>query len=136
LTEAGGSFHDRSPIVRIELQLRPQPPKGSTPWWCYWDTLLFYDDQVKTVWEQKIPISRLPSGAARVEYKGDQFGWVLVLEFLHEKAEHALKTLGLSDYRTPFCPGPCGKEVHARDDAGACPYPHYREENGVIVTRG
>ena len=87
---------ERTPIVTVELQLRPQPPKGSTPW--FWDggMLDFHERErrdVKVVWRAELPKSvRLRS--ARVQQHKD-FGWVLVLRFTHADAEALLAGLSL-----------------------------------------
>ena len=85
--------YKRTPILRLELQLWPQPPAGSRPYWCYLRTLQFHDDQHRVVWQRDIHEIDLASNSRLIE-DGD-FGWVLVLVFRHEKAKAVLPRLKL-----------------------------------------
>lgn len=93
---------DRSPIVTVELQLRPQPPKGSTPWFWGGGMLDFLSphrkrgETVKVVWRAELP-KATQMRSARVQYVRE-FGWVLVLRFTHDEAEALLAGLSL-----PWC---------------------------------
>lgn len=86
--------HDRSPLVRIELQLRPHPPKDATPLFHGLSDLTFRDANGRVVWDQRLPeLTHRSSWSARVELVDDT--WVLVLTLLHEKAKTALDAMGL-----------------------------------------
>lgn len=78
---------DRTPVVTVELQLRPQPPKDSTPWFWGGGMLDFHDgprDYPEVVWRAELP-SFWSMRSARVEYNKD-FGWILVVRLTHEEA--------------------------------------------------
>lgn len=93
---------DRTPVVTVELQLRPQPPKGSTPWFWGAGMLDFHGprrkrgETVKVVWRAELP-KGVSARCCRVRYDKD-FGWVLVLRFTHDDAEALLAGLSLPRY--------------------------------------
>jgi hypothetical protein len=89
----------RTPVVTVELQLRPQPPKGATPWFWGAGMLDFHvreRRQVRVVWRAELP-DMATMRSARVEQVKD-FGWVLVLRFTHDEARDMLDHVSLPDY--------------------------------------
>jgi hypothetical protein len=91
-------MHRKTPIVRIERQLWPQPPDDVYPYWCYINTLMFKDKEThKTVWQQDIPEGEFDSKwQCRVKYE-DGFGWILIAIATHEKAKDMImKMTGLN----------------------------------------
>lgn len=91
-----GCIHRRSPIVKIEVQLWPPPPLDARPYWCYIDTLIFYDKKNREAWRQRIP-SPFKSEVARRVVKHDTFGWVLHYELTHKEARGVLWVVGQRD---------------------------------------
>lgn len=90
--------HDRSPLLRIELQLRPHPPKDATPLFHGLSDLTFRDADGNVVWDQRLPeLTHRSSWSARVELADDDT-WVLVLTLLHDKAKRALDAMGLPHF--------------------------------------
>lgn len=93
---------DRTPVVTVELQLRPQPPKGATPWFWGGGMLDFHGprrkrgETVEVVWRAQLP-SFWSMRSARVEYSKD-FGWVLVVRLAHEEAKRLLAGVRWPDY--------------------------------------
>jgi len=93
---------ERTPIVTVELQLRPQPPNGSTPWFWGGGMLDFHSprrkrgETVKVVWRAELP-KTVQMRSARVQHVKN-FGWVLVLRFTHGDAEALLAGLSLPRY--------------------------------------
>lgn len=95
-------MHKRATFLTIERPLEPQPPKDSEPYWCYINTLMFYDKRNNKVWEQKIPEARLAwmkrnrsdincddfekYGSCQVFYD-EHFGWQLRWTISHERAK-------------------------------------------------
>ena len=86
----------RTPLVTIELQLWPQPPEGTEPYWFGNSDLAFRHRYDPThVWEQNFAdLTGLSSESARVECK-PPFGWVLVLTLTHDKARRLLTAGGI-----------------------------------------
>lgn len=81
----------RTPLITIERQLWPQPPKDVRPYWCYINTLQFYDNGVGIkVWEQDIPEGTVDSCAAHPfscsVYRDEKWGWMLKATATHEYA--------------------------------------------------
>lgn len=98
---AHGFVHDRTPMVTIELQLRPSPPDDARPHWWGNGMLWFYDGPARAegrivkVWEQDLgELTGQASRPAKVERR-DGFGWVLVLALTHDRARDALAALHL-----------------------------------------
>lgn len=90
---------DRTPVVTVELQLRPQPPKGATPWFWGGGMLDFHQHHgrdVEVVWRAELP-SFWTMRSARVEH-GKEFGWVLVVRLTHWEAKSLLARHGWPDY--------------------------------------
>lgn len=85
-------IHRRTPVVTIELQLWPQPPDGTLPYfWGNSDLAFRYPGPPwEHAWEQNLAdVTGLSSESARVECK-PPFGWVLILTLTHDKARRLL----------------------------------------------
>jgi hypothetical protein len=96
----GGVVSDpeRTPIVFVELQLRPDPPLGSEPY--FWGTgMLDFLLDGRTVWRAELPLYG-PSGSSLPAHVQRQngYGWVLVLRYSHSDAWRVLDGLGLPDH--------------------------------------
>lgn len=96
--------YDRTPIVKIELQLRPSPPDDAKPYWYGYGSLCFYDGpayaegRVVKVWDSDLhELTERSSWSAKVERR-EGSGWVLVLRLAHTKAREALAALHLPDF--------------------------------------
>jgi hypothetical protein len=96
------TVHRRSPIVTVELQLWPPPPKTATPYWWGIDTLTFYrrgmdGDVHGKVWERNFEGIHNPFGAAEREHRSASvrldkaYGWILVLKVSHGSARRILE---------------------------------------------
>ena len=101
-------MNKRAIFLTIERALMPPPPIDSEPYWCFTNTLLFYDKAGRKVWEQKIPEANLAwvhgfrynDKKKEYEYLCDEFdkyfhcevfkdknlGWQLRLTLSHGKA--------------------------------------------------
>ncbi|MES1975863.1 MAG: hypothetical protein V4472_25675 [Pseudomonadota bacterium] len=90
------AFPDRTPIITVELQLRPSPPEDARPYWWGLGHLDFWDaDHRERVWRgQAAPWNLIGSGPARVEVRPG-FGWVVVVTFSHDKAKRILGREGM-----------------------------------------
>lgn len=94
-----GCIHRRTVTVAFTIQLWPPPPLDARPYWCYLDTLIFYDKQNREVWRQRVPLpfkggrNRRDVSCRRVE-KQETFGWVLRYEATHKAAEGILWLIG------------------------------------------
>lgn len=81
-------------IIEFKRQLWPPPPPGAHPWFCYIQTLKFYDQDWKEVWSQEIPECdqfmrdklRLRIYYVHVEFD-QHFGWCLVFKTSHDTAK-------------------------------------------------
>lgn len=94
---------ERTWTVVVERPLKPQPPHNARPYWCFSNTLIFYDRDMKEVWRQEIPeaypvrIAMLSDATYRVERLGTymrvrrtrRWGWLLHIEYDHELAHRA-----------------------------------------------
>lgn len=90
------AIHERTPMVFIELQLRPSPPPGAMPyWWGNHDLKFRFHGE--TVWEGHVECAAYSSAGARVVERPG-FGWVVILELAHDKARDALAKLGLPNF--------------------------------------
>lgn len=88
---------NRTPMITIELQLRPHVPEDARPWWWGNSTLSFRGPDGETIWERDLSLfTGRSSRSARVK-KVPGFGWVLVLELPHDKARDALAALGMPE---------------------------------------
>lgn len=90
--------HQRTPIVRVELQLWPQPPKDARPYFCLVDTLIFYDDDMNQIWRQRLPfLSGLhPDHPRSIDLDhDDHFGWIITLTYTHDDARDLLAPLDI-----------------------------------------
>jgi hypothetical protein len=123
----GEAVNNRSPMVTIELQLRPSPPADARPYWWGYGMLSFYqlvpvehpphvaehrghETRPLKVWEADLhELTARSTWSAKVEHR-DGFGWVLVLRLLHDKARAALAALNLPENVTVPA-GDTGEEV-------------------------
>jgi hypothetical protein len=92
-------IYDRTPIITVELQLRPSPPENARPYWWGVHMLDFFDADDRLIWRQRVDEAAYSSHAARV--RGCAGGWVLVLTFTHDRAKHALRSMLLPDFIGP-----------------------------------
>jgi hypothetical protein len=104
------TIYKRTPIIEFQRQLRPQPPKDSEPFFCYVNTLIFYERGThKEIWREKIPEvdlvgmqtqdfnnnsleNRHYQWGTSVQYE-EKWGWVLKFKISHEHAETIWKVL-------------------------------------------
>lgn len=114
----------RTWTVVAERPLDPQPPYSARPHWCYINTLIFYDKDVKEVWRQDIPeadsvrVRKNPDGTYACDKLGinvsvrrtRRWGWLLHIEYTHELARKAWPFDNLT-YKLPHCPYPQLKGV-------------------------
>jgi len=93
------SMGKRTIIIKFSRQLRPQPPKGSHPYWWGIGDLDFIKNG-KVVWHQEIPeasnfynknfydwlkVPRIYLNGCQVEHDKD-WGWILKFEASHQEA--------------------------------------------------
>ena len=100
-----GQVYPRTPVVTIELQLWPQPPKGSEPWFWGGGMLDFHrcrGSEIETVWRAELP-SFLTMRSARVK-QAKGYGWVLEVRLVHEEAKSLLARHGWHDTVTGRTP--------------------------------
>ncbi|HVH53031.1 MAG TPA: hypothetical protein VNA32_02750 [Actinomycetota bacterium] len=91
-------IQDRTPVVTVELQLRPQPPKGSTPWFWGGGMLDFHQRRrrrTEIVWRAELP-GFVRDCAARVVQDPD-YGWLLMVRYRHAHARMLLAGVGLPE---------------------------------------
>lgn len=82
---------ERTPIVTIELQLRPWVPEHLRPYWWGNGTLSFKNDDGETVREFNLSdVCYRGSESAMVRKVDGGYGWVLVLRLKHDKARAIL----------------------------------------------
>lgn len=81
---------ERTPMVTVEIQLRPPVPLEAAPWWHGYHQLTFRESG-RVVWEGTVDCAEL--APAHVEPRPG-FGWVLVLNFTHDQARAILAAKG------------------------------------------
>lgn len=92
---------DRTPMVFMELQLRPAPPSESEPY--FWgDGMLDFRLGGSTVWRGQLPTHMIEASRPSHVEKRDGYGWVLVLCYSHDVARRVLKSLGLPSFIDAF----------------------------------
>lgn len=104
-------LNQRTKKITIERPLIPSPPKDAEPYWCYINTLIFYENiaelgspfkhkRGKEIWRQEIPEADIFSSQKGEHYFWpvkvfweDDFGWQLRIELSHEKADYWLSQM-------------------------------------------
>ena len=81
----------RRRFIIAERQLWPQPPADARPWWCYINTLTFYQND-REVWRQEIPEAGLllPKFDRALDcsvFLDREFGWCLRVSAPHRLAK-------------------------------------------------
>lgn len=89
--------YDRTPVITIELQLRPYVPDEAEPYW-YLDHVLVFRVHGRPVWEARIPEAERSTGRTAYVKRVHGSGWVLVLTLMHDKAKELLDHLALSHF--------------------------------------
>lgn len=89
--------YPRSPIIKIELQLRPTVPDDAEPYW-WGNHRLTFRKHGRPVWEADIPEAAWSTGRCAYVRHEPGFGWVLVLTLMHDKAREVLGRLALPDH--------------------------------------
>lgn len=80
-------WHERRPLLTLEVQPRPPVPSWCSPYWWGNHVLTFRDEDGQPVWEAQVPHADL--GSTRVERRGD-CGWVIVVDVHPDWVERLL----------------------------------------------
>lgn len=86
-------MHRRRRFIIAERQLWPQPPADARPWWCYINTLIFYQENPhREAWRQDIPEAKLflPKFERALDcsvFRDKEFGWCLRVSVPHRMAK-------------------------------------------------
>lgn len=129
-----------TPVITIELQLWPPPPRNAKPHWWGLHDLTFYEtdasgrlvprgdgsNMFKEAWHRRIPEAAISSPLASVRLDANR-GWLLRLHLTHNAARRVLDAIGLrdpagqdDDAQWRLMPWACShRDDHARID-GAC----------------
>jgi len=110
-------IHRRTKTIQFQRQLWPQPPKDARPYFCYINTLLFYEKGTcDEVWRQRIPEAdqmrneRNKVGIYCMTVKYDKtFGWIIHFETSHDTAQAIWKLLFHRRKHERFHPVNCEK---------------------------